>query len=292
MTTATETNQLAAPAVEALLEKHGETHRPRIEAGVERAARQWKESDGDAAAFTAFCSQHFVGDRAERTRLLDRFEKAMLSVQGHLYEINRDLRRWADLRGDEMPGVDDVFAKFDPAPDLSDQFYRQQLAFIALLNFDRPTLADMLAEGSDWDVDQWAEVRLGKAFGPRVPAEVNDLARELGHQANMWVAEFHIPVGTLVDADNKKWFEPDRKLIAHWLVREEIKAGYNDPEGLGKQRALSAVIGRYIDGSLPTAVMEQRDHTTWSPETNTLDGQPATDTIGTIRYERWLDQLD
>jgi hypothetical protein len=291
MTTATETSQLAAPAIEALIKKHGETHRPRIEAGVERAARQWKESDGEAAAFVDFCSEYFVADAAERTRLLDRFEKALLSVQGHLYELGRDLRRWADLRGDEMPGVDDIFAKFDPAPDLSDQFYRQQLAFIALLNFDRPSLADMLAEGSDWSVDQWAEVRIGKAFGPRVPAEVNDLARELGHKANMWVAEFHIPVGTLVDVQGKKWFEPDRKLLAHWLVREEIKAGYNDPDGLDKQRALSAVIGRYINGTIPTAVMEQRDHQKWSPEANTLDGKPATETIGTVRYERWLDQM-
>ncbi len=290
MTTATETSQLAAPAIEALIEKHGETHRPRIEAGVERAARQWKESEGDAAAFTKFCTEYFVADEAERTRLLNRFEKAVLTVQGHLYELGRDLRRWADLRGDEMPGVDDIFAKFDPAPDLSDQFYRQKLAFIALLNFDRPSLADMLAEGSDWTVDQWAEVRIGKAFGPRVPAEVNDLARELGHKANMWVAEFHIPVGTLVDAQDKKWFEPDRKLLAHWLVREEIKAGYNDPDGLDKQRALSAVIGRYIDGTIPTAVMEQRDHQKWSPEANTLDGKPATETIGTVRYDRWLDQ--
>lgn len=291
MTTATasDTSTLTAPAVEKLVEKHGEAHRQRIVEGVQRAARQWKESDGDTGAFVEFCLKYFVADDKERTRLLDRFEKAMLSVQGHLYEIQRDLRRWADLRGDEMPGVDDTFATFDPAPDLSDQFYRQKLAFIALLNFDRPDLATMLKSGEDWDVDRWAEVRIGKAFGPRVPGEVNDLARELGHKAHMWVAEFHIPVGTLVDADGKKWFEPDRKLLAHWLVREEIKAGYNDPDGLAKQRALSAVIGRYIDGSLPAAVMEQRDHKQWQPEANTLDGKEASETIGTVRYERWLD---
>lgn len=274
-----------------LTEKHGEECRLRAEAGVKRVAGQWREDDGDEKAFTDFCEEFFVTDKGELARLLARFEKALLSVEGHLYEIHRDLRRWSDLRGDEFPGVDDVFAKFDPAPDLSDQYYRQKLAFIALLNFDRPDLATMLKEGEEWSVDKWAEVRLGKAFGPRIPVEVSDLARELGHKANMWVAEFHIPVGTMVDEKGKSHFEPDRRLLAHWLIREEIKAGYNDDDGLPKQRALAHVMQRYIDGTLPAALMRGEMQGAWNPADNTIDGKPVNEELGTVRYERWLDML-
>ena len=66
-----------------------------------------------------------------------------------------------------MPGTDDTLATFDPAPDLSEQYFAQRIAFMALLNFDRPDLATMLEDGPEWDSDRWAQVRVAKAFGPR-----------------------------------------------------------------------------------------------------------------------------
>ena len=132
-----------------LLEEHGKAESDRIAERLERVARLWQDSDGDQAAFEAFCQQHFVSDAQDRTRLLDRFEILLTTVNGHLTEIGRDLRRWSDLRGDDFEGLDALLATFAPAPDLSDQFYRQKLAFIALLNFPRPDLATMLADGDD-----------------------------------------------------------------------------------------------------------------------------------------------
>ena len=79
---------------------------------------RWCADDGDAEAMRAFCVQHFVADPALRTRLLDRLESAVETVTGHLYEIRRDLRWWTDVRTETCPGVDDLLAKFDPAPDL------------------------------------------------------------------------------------------------------------------------------------------------------------------------------
>lgn len=61
--------------------------------------------------------------------------------------MRRTLRRHHDLRGDEFPGVDDILAQFDPSPDLSEQMYKQKVAHLCLLNFARPTLAIMLADG-------------------------------------------------------------------------------------------------------------------------------------------------
>ena len=161
--------------------------------GVTRVAARWQDSDGGGDEFTEFCKENFVESDEDRSRLLDRYESAMGSIGGHLYEINRHLRRWTDLRGDEMPAVDNIMAMFDPCPDLSNQFYKQKIAFIALLNFDRPDLATMLEQGSEWSTDTWAEARIGRAFGPRIPAEVNDRARALEHEADMFVSEFHVP---------------------------------------------------------------------------------------------------
>jgi hypothetical protein len=279
-------------AVDAILAAHPSAQRAAAAAGVERAAARWTAADGDDAAFRDFCAKHFVADAAQRTRLLDRLEESLRQIGGHLYEMRRSLRRWNDLAGDEFPGFDEVAAAFDPAPDLSDQLYRQKLAFIALLNLERHDLGAMLAEGDRWSAEEWAAARVAQQFGPRVPAELSDHARRVSHEASNFVSRFHVPVGCMVDSKGKRWFEPDRALLAHWLVREEIKAGYGDPDGLDKQRALLWVMSRHIDGSIPSAVMERRTSgAAWDPERNTLGGTPvaAADTVGPERYRHVLE---
>jgi len=283
-----------AEVIRTLVERHGETERARIDAGVKRVAERWTAADGGGASFTKLCTEAFFAE-ADRPRLLERLERALELIGGHLYEMRRHLRRWTDLRGDELPVVDDILATFDPAPDLSEESYRQKLAFVTLLNCERPTLDVMLRDGASWSVDRWAEVRLGHAFGPRVPKSVNDLARAVSHRANQWVAKFHIPVGCLRDERGEGHFEPDRTLLAHWLVREEIKAGYNDPDptkGLAKQRALAWVMARHVDGTIPEAVMHGGTREPWDTRANTVGGSAATAMIGLARYERWNEQRD
>jgi hypothetical protein len=279
-------------AVDQIVRTHGDAARKRAEIGVKQVASRWRREDGTPEEFAGFCAASFVAAEADVARLLDRLEKALTSVGGHLYEIRRDLRWWSDVKTDAFAGVDDVLARFDPAPDLSDQLYRQKVAFIALLNFERSTLADMLAHGAAWSTTRWAEARLAQSFGPRVPVELADLARKVSHEANQFVSGFHIPVGRMVDASGKRWFEADRKLLAHWLVREEVKAGYGDPDGLAKQRALMRVMGRHIDGTIPKAVMECKGSDDWNPDANTIGGGACGETLGAVRYQFWNSQRD
>ena len=143
-------------AIDALVEAHGEHCRSRASMGIEQCARLWRASDGDADAFRAFCLEHFAATEEDRRRVLDRLEIAIEQVAGHLYEMRRNLRRWSDLVGDAMPKVDAMLATFDPAPDFAEQCYAQKLAFVALLNLEKPTLDRMLAEGGSWDADRWA----------------------------------------------------------------------------------------------------------------------------------------
>ena len=275
-----------------LIERHGESHRPRIESGTERCAALWQDADGDHQAFETFCLDHFIADPEDLGRLVERLETSIAQVRGHLYEMRRTLRRWADLRGDEMEHVDELLATFDPAPDLSEQVYTQKLAHLALLNLDRPTLSEMLEHGDGWSTDDWARCRISKHFGARVPKDVADLARELGFKAAHWVSNFHVPVGTMVDATGRRWFEEDRKLVAHWLIREELKAGYNEPDGIHKQRAMAWVLGRHIDGTIPRSVMDGSNTADWDPGMNTLGGERATELVGLERYDHWMMQVE
>ncbi len=298
MTTATVTDptheslqQITPEVVDAMVSKHGEACKQRALAGVERVAARWTLSDGDQHAFRDFCLNHFVAEDERLSDLIDRLEIATEQIGGHLYEMHRSLRRWSDLRGEQMSEIDDILATFDPAPDLADQFHRQRLAFVALLNLNRPTLAIMLAEGHAWTPSQWAEARISTSFGPRIPQDVSDLARRLGHEANVFVSEFHVPVGTMVTADGQRPLESDRKLLAHWLIREEVRSGYADEHGLARQRALMWVMRRHIDGGIPRSVMNGEDLGDWDPAASTVDGRPVQDVVGLERYERWLDMF-
>ena len=276
-----------------LIALHGESHRAAITRGVKQVQARWCAEDGDAESMRTFCVQHFVADPALRTRLLDRLESAVETVTGHLYEIRRDLRWWTDVRTETCPGVDDLLAKFDPAPDLSDQLYRQKLAFLALLNFPRSDLAEMLREGDAWNVNRWAESRLAQTFGPRIPSALGERARRIGHEASVFVAGFHIPVDALVDASGKRWLPQGRKLLAHWLVREEVKANYGDPaNGLARQRALMWVMARHIDGTIPASVMDGTNTKDWNAAQNTLGGAAPGTLDGPKRYQQWLQQRD
>jgi len=276
-----------------LVERHGEAERARIERGVRQVATRWCDADGDAAALSGFCLARFVPTGANLDRLLARIEGALEQVNGHLYEMHRTLRRHSDLAGDEFPGIDEMLATFDPAPDLSEQFYRQRIAFVALLNFDRADLETMLRVGPDWSISEWAAVRVAQSFGPRIPKELSQKARLVGHASQQWVSGFHIPVGTLIDQRGQRWYAPDRALLTHWLVREEIKAQYNTEGGLSRQRALAGVLGRAIDGGIPRGVMDRSSVGDWDPVSGTIGGEPIapTTTMGVARYERWLEQF-
>jgi hypothetical protein len=280
-------------ATQRIVARHGEAVRAAAARGVRQVAARWTTEDGDAASFADFCDTNFAPPGEARTRLLDRLERAMTSVSGHLYEIRRDLRWWTDVRTDSVAGVDDVLAKFDPAPDLSDQLYRQKVGFLALLNFPRSDLAEMLKEGGDWNVDRWAESRLAQSFGPRIPTALSERARRVGHEASVFVSGFHVPVEALVDSSGTRWLPAGRKLLAHWLVREEVKANYGDRDhGLARQRALMWVMARHIDGTIPASVMDGSNTLDWDSERNTIGGKPATNLHGPQRYAHWLAHRD
>jgi hypothetical protein len=75
----------------ALVARHGEAQRARIERGVDQVAALWREKDGD---FKAFVAESFVADEGQLAATLDRLEATFEQVFGTFLEMNRALR-WA-----------------------------------------------------------------------------------------------------------------------------------------------------------------------------------------------------
>src|SRR3954469_7869582 len=137
----------AGRAKAALLKKHGEGARARIERGVDQVAALWRKSDGDDAAFVKFLEEQFVAEPAQLELVLGRFEYALEQLDGHTLEINRELSRWTVLDVGPMIEVDKLLGAYDAGAHRSEDMFQSKIAFVALANFPLSTLADTLSQG-------------------------------------------------------------------------------------------------------------------------------------------------
>ena len=272
--------------VHELVRLHGDGARARAATGVAQLAGAWRDDDGDLQALRAFVSARFVPDGPRYAALLARCEDTVFNLRGHLSEIHRALQRWRDVAGYDDPGIDDLLAQFNPAPDLDEELYRAKLALVMLLNFPRRTFEEQQAHGAHWTADEWAAVRIADAIPHRLPRAINDLARSAFHRAREFYYNFHIPVGCIVAADGSQPFPAGKTLLAHWLLREELRSHYGAPHAESRQRLLARVMGRHIDGSIPQRVMSGAAQR-WCPVSNRVDdGEPGALT-GPRRYAVW-----
>jgi hypothetical protein len=251
-----------------LVAKHGEGQRARVERGLKQVASFWRVEDGDAAAFEDFVRTNFAGEQGVLDALFERFEHNLEQVDGHMQEIGREFRQQSDLDIGAILPFDDVFAGYDPSAHVTDDFFQNKLAFIALLNFPLTTLQERLTEGEKWSRRQWAEVRLAQRFSKRIPAEVNLAIAQASAEAGRYIAEYNIWMHHLVDAQGNRLFPPKLRLLSHWNLRDEIKADYSDAkEGLAKQRLIQQVMERIVTQTIP-AVVVNNPNVDWNPFTN------------------------
>jgi hypothetical protein len=82
-----------AAATVALIAKHGESHRARIERGVDQVAVLWRTEDGDLGKFV---TEQFIADPKAIDALFARLQAQFEQVDGHVLELGRSLR-WADI---------------------------------------------------------------------------------------------------------------------------------------------------------------------------------------------------
>jgi len=252
-----------------LVAKYGEAQRARLQRGMKQVAQFWRAEDGDQAEFENLVRTHFAGDQQTLDALFNRLHFIMESVYGHMQEISRDLQWQSDLDLGTVYPFDEILAGYAPSAHLTDDFFKNKIAFITLLNFPLTTLEQRLTEGEKWTRRQWAEAALGLAFSKRIPPEVNIELGKAGADASQYVATYNIWMHHLVDDKGKRLFPAGMRLLEHWNLRDEIKANYSLPQkdALPKQRMVQRVMERIVDQTIPEAVVDN-PHVDWNPVTN------------------------
>jgi len=269
-----------------LVEQQGESVRPRLKRGLEQVAKFWRMDDGDEQAFRDFVQASFAGDESSLDTMFNRFEWLLEQLDGHMVEIFREFRTQADLDLGPIMPFDELFAGYDPSAHVLDDFFKNKIAFVVLLNFPLTTLGERLEDGQTWTRRQWAEARLAQKFSKRIPAEVNLALAETGAEVDQYIAEYNIWMHHLLDDDGVRLFPPKLRLLSHWNLRDEIKAQYNDPEsGIAKQRMIQKVMERIVTQAIPDVVVNN-PHVDWNPFTNVVAPAAETD-VDTPPLQTW-----
>ena len=252
-----------------LVSKYGEAQRPRIQRGLKQVAQFWRAEDGDAAAFEELVRVHFAGDQQTLDALFNRLQFVLESLGGHMSEIARDMRWQSDLDIGPVLPFDEIMAAYDPSAHINDDFFKNKLAFVVLLNFPITTLQQRLTEGENWSRRQWAEAILGLYYSKRIPSDVNQEVSRAAADASQYVATYNIWMHHVLDAKGNRLFPAKMRLLEHWNLRDEIKANYSIDQktGLPKQRMIQRVMERIVDQTIPEAVVDN-PHVDWNPVTN------------------------
>lgn len=260
-----------------LVAKYGEFQRERARRGLKQVAQFWRAEDGDSKVFEEFVTTNFAGTQQDLDTLFHRYEYLLEKLGGYMHEINREFRNQADLDAGPMMPYDEIFAGYSPSAHLTDDFFQNKLAFIALLNFPITTLDQRLVEGPNWTRRQWAETRLAEAFSKRIPAEVSLELAKAASEGETYISQYNIWMHHIVDDKGNRLFPEKLRLLSHWNLRDEIKGDYADERnGLAKQRSIQKVMERIITQTIPGSVIDN-PNLDWNPFTNEVKPTTAKD---------------
>lgn len=262
---------MVAAAKKALLDKHGETHRARIERGVDQVASLWRADDGDLVAFV---TEHFAAAPADVDTLFTRFETQLEQLDGLMQELQRANRWHAEVETGPLLPIDGLFAGIDPEAHVVSDMFANRTAFAALLNFPLTTLADRLRDAASYTRRQWAEIRLNRRFDTRIPGEIAAQRSAVETASDAYIAGYNLWMHHVLGEDGQRRFPSGKHLISHWNLRDELKANYADPDGLAKQRTIVKVMERIVTQSIPAAVIDN-PRLDWNPFTNQVTAAPA-----------------
>ncbi len=259
-----------------LIAKHGASQRERVHRGLAQVAAQWRRSDGDGAAFSAFVRRHFLVEERDLAATLARFEEELEQIDGHENEIGRALRRPQELDIGPVLAVDPLFAALDPSAHMIEDLFQSKLAFAVLLNFPLTTLEERLREGPSWSRARWAEDRLANRFARRVPAPVQQEITRAGAAADLYIADYNLWMHHVLSEQGERLFPSGMRLISHWNLRDQIKADYADPKGIDRQRVIARLMDRIVTQSIPGAVIDN-PRLDWNPFTNQVNPSPPSE---------------
>lgn len=239
-----------------------------LEKGVKHAASLWRQEDGSQKDFVKFVSSSYIPDPANRKAVFDKISGYFESIGGNLNEITLDLKKNLDEARGDIDEIDRMFGNYSAGAHLSDDFYGNKIAFAVALNFPYYTLEEKEKLGPSWNRSDWAMARLGDQFVSRVPAELNQKLSTASGNAEMYIAEYNIQMGSLRTDDGKQIFPDGMSLLSHWNLRDELKADYADKQnGQEKQEMIYKVMERIITQEIPQDVINNPAYV-WAPYSN------------------------
>jgi len=258
---------LEKKVTDALVAKHGNTFRERAQKGVSQIAKLWQSDDGSDAEFEAFCLKHFIAAEEERENVFKKISRNFETLLGHFNKITLDLQDPLQLDAGEIHPIDQMFAGYSVSSHLDEDFYQNKIAFITALNFPFYSLEEKTKLGPDWSGKEWAYARLGDFFISRVPPKLLQTYSEVNTNADLYISEYNIYMGSLLNDNGEKLFPKDLILLTHWNLRDELKSHYSDPKGLEKQQMIYKVMNRIITQEIPQKVINSGD-LDWNPIQN------------------------
>ena len=242
-------------------------NKEQITKGVTQVANFWQQEDGKAEEFEKFCHDNFLSDPIMLESYFNKISTAFESLYGHHNALSLELRQPVDLDMGEILPIDLMFASYDASSHLSEDFYKNKIAFIILLNFPNYSLQEKTEHAPNWNRKDWARARLGNMFNSRIPAEVYQNISEVFVDADSYISEYNIYMGNLIDKQKKTFFPKDLKLITHWGLRDELKSHYGKTGGVDKQKMIYQVMLRIIDQTIPDMVINNPEYI-WNPVDN------------------------
>lgn len=238
-----------------LIAMHGPSERDRIERCVGRVVRMWREEDGSPERFRQFCLDNYIADPEMRQQTADRYEAAFESIYGHFSEMGRELSWHLDIETGPLLPIDYMFAAYSPSAHLREDLFTSKIAFVALLNYPRYSLPELLEQGPSLTREQWAQARLVQPFAARVPSEVSQRASNAYTAGDAYISAYNIYMYHLLTDDGRRLFPKGLRLVSHWNLRDELKAAYAEDDGLERQEMIYQVMLKIIRQEIPQAVI-------------------------------------
>ena len=254
------------------------------ERGVLQAAALWRAEDGTQDEFRQFVHEHYCTTPEQRLRLFESLSRILENCYEAADKLTVELLRPTQLTNAAEPQTPDwIMSAYSPLAHFSDDLFANKLAFVTIINFPHYTLEEKNTLGANWTRLEWAMARMGDVFTTRVPADVNSRLAQAYADAENYIADYNIFMGSLRTNDNRQLWQDDKILLSHWNLRDELKALYADTaNGQQKQEMIYQVMQRIVRQEIPQAAINIGDYL-WKPYENTNEpAEPYT------RYERIL----
>lgn len=288
------TETIQQKAISALTNAYPDADKDRLSRGVKHAASLWRSADGDEDEFIIYCKENYIANEDERELVFEKISRNIEILFGHYNQINLGLNKPLHEPMGETHAIDGAFGSYAPSAHFMDDMYKNKIAFYVALNFPFYLLEEKNANAATWSRKEWAYARMGDMFDSRIPAELIQDASKISTESDMYISDYNIYAGMLTNDKGEKLFPEDMVLLAHWNLRDEIKANYSKAEeGLLKQDMIYQVMKRIIDQSIPESVINSGDYM-WNPYSNTIyqDGEEIDfNSEADVRYQKLLDNF-